>query len=343
MEVRESQIEDVFATYPRILQETLGLPYELSILFRQYEVPAGKLDLLCAGANRLLLIELKVEPFRSQFIQQVKGYLNDLHQLQASDRLINIPIEAYLLCPSFGPREMDECQKEQIFPAEYSPERVLTAFFQQLRTVASFVAIKPSDHGVWNIHLTHRALYLLRDASDPKAIAKTTGLSSKTVGNHFRLCEELGLMRTIKGRHYLTDLGIRYVAGRDPSYPDRYLSEEQAALLRDFIVKDPFASPAIFGIYSIVECVFTLARNEYPVKVADVLDYFRETVGKRKIWVRDKSSFHGTKMYSNYAYELGLLGKVHDKFLLTPEGMRFVLLLQLHKGIKVVDALREKQ
>lgn len=44
-------------------------------------------------------------------------------------------------------------------------------------------------------------------------------------------------------------------------------------------------------------------------------------------------------MYSNYATELGLIGKIARQFYLTPVGIRFILLLQLHKAIKIVDAL----
>ena len=53
-----------------------------------------------------------------------------------------------------------------------------------------------------------------------------------------------------------------------------------------------------------------------------------------------KAAFNGTKMYSNYAIEIGLIGRIGDKFSVTPNGVGFILLLQLHKTIKTVDALR---
>jgi len=36
---------------------------------------------------------------------------------------------------------------------------------------------------------------------------------------------------------------------------------------------------------------------------------------------------------------LGLIGRIGDKFYITPDGVKFILLLQLHKSIKIVDAL----
>jgi hypothetical protein len=44
-------------------------------------------------------------------------------------------------------------------------------------------------------------------------------------------------------------------------------------------------------------------------------------------------------MYSNYAIELGLLGRSGDTFYLTPDGIRFILLLQLHKSLKMIDVV----
>jgi hypothetical protein len=44
-------------------------------------------------------------------------------------------------------------------------------------------------------------------------------------------------------------------------------------------------------------------------------------------------------MYSNYAAELGLLGKSGESLYLTPDGIRFILLLHLHKSLKMIDVV----
>ena len=70
-----------------------------------------------------------------------------------------------------------------------------------------------------------------------------------------------------------------------------------------------------------------------------IMNYFRESSGKHFEWSTRKTTLDGNKMYSNYATELGLIGRVGDKFYITPDGISFILLLQLHKTIKVIDAL----
>jgi len=69
------------------------------------------------------------------------------------------------------------------------------------------------------------------------------------------------------------------------------------------------------------------------------MNYFRESSGKHFDWSTEKTTLDGSKMYSNYATELGLIGRIGEKLYITPDGIRFVLLLQLHKAIKMVDAL----
>ena len=44
-------------------------------------------------------------------------------------------------------------------------------------------------------------------------------------------------------------------------------------------------------------------------------------------------------MYVHYAAQLGMLARFGQQVYLTPAGFRFVLLLQLHKALKLLDAL----
>lgn len=337
--IRESQIEDIFAIYPIIFCESVGLKEDASLLFRQYTLPSGRLDLLFAAADKLVLVELKVEPFEDDFIGQLGQYVKDLADLQQKGLLIEAPIKAYLLCPVISHNQKEKCQENGILAVQYSPDEVLAAFFQRLRPIVNFITIKPSDHGLWNIHLINKTIYTLASLSQVSSIAAHLGKSPKTVSNQLRFAEELCLVTSLKSRYYLTDLGNKFVLSKDKGYPDDYLSEQQAAMIRDFIIKDPFKTSTIFGIYVMAESVFTLARNHYPVSIDLLYEYFRDTCGKHFQWSTEKTLLHGTRMYSNYCIELGLLGKFGDKLFLTPEGFRFILLLQLHKAIKVVDAI----
>ncbi len=339
LKVRESQIEDVLATYPELTQRLISSKHELRLIARQMPVTSGRIDLLFVSGTRLLLVELKVEPFKKAFLSQVKSYAHDLRELQNQGGLIESPIEALLLCPLFATDDEKGCLREGVQPVTYSPEEVLLQFFRELGALSRFVSLRPSDHGLWNIHLIHRALYSLPAHQTIASIARATGLSTRSVANHLRFARDLRLVVYRQQRVQLTETGEAYVAARDSDMPAGFTSEHQTEILRNLIIKDPFASPTIFGIYTLVEAVFALSRNGYPVPWDSVTTYFREASGKRFEWAASKTEYHGTRMYSNFAAELGLLGRIGQNLYLTPDGLRFILLLQLHKSIKMIDAL----
>jgi hypothetical protein len=340
--IRESQIEDILATHPDITREILGTHEELSLLNRQKVLPSGnKLDLLFACGTKLILVELKVEPFQDEFIAQINGYREELVNLQTNNKLVNGEVIAYLLCPSLNAKQKQMCLDKCVQPIEYSPELILESFFARLKNLANFITLKPADHGLWNLHLLNRLLYALPKVSTKHALVNETGLSSSTISSYLLFAQELCLVKQEdKQKYVLTDLGKQYVWNRMPDAPDDYIVEDQIRLIQEFIINDPFATPAIFGIYTMVDVIFTLSKNVYPVPVDLVLSNFRDSSGKFFQWASKKAALDAVKMYSNYATELGLLGRIGDKFYLTPNGVRFILLLQLHKAIKMVDALQ---
>jgi len=341
MEVRESQIEDVLATYPDITKEMMGIHDDLTLLARQKLLPSGnRLDLMFVSGTRLKLLELKVGAFQKQFVDQVIQYKHELEQLQSEDKLVAGHIDAYLLCSDMTEVQKQECLDSDVYPVEYSPESVLDSFFARLSRQAGFIVLKPADHGLWAIHLLNRLLYTIDEAQEKKQLSTKLGLSESTIGSYLRFAQELYLVEKRGKVFILTGLGKKYVWNKDPKMPDDYISDEQTKVLQEFIIKDPFASRVILGIYTMVEVVFTLAKNTYPVPLDMVTSNFRESSGKFFEWSSPKSAADGTKMYSNYAIELGLIGRIGNKFYITPDGVRFILLLQLHKAMQIIDSLR---
>ena len=341
MEVRESQVEDVLATYPDITREIVGIHDDLTLLSRQKLLPSGnRLDLLFVSGTRLKLLELKISAFQKQFMDQVIQYKHELEQLQSEDKLVNGHIDVYLLCSAMTEAQKQECFENGVYPVEYSPESALDSFFARLSRQAGFIFLKPADHGLWAIHLLNRLLYAMSEAQEKNQLSAQLGLSESTIGSYLRFAEELHLVEKRNKKFLLTDLGKKYVWNRDSRAPVDYISDEQTKILQEFIIKDPFASRVILGIYTMVEVVFNLAKNTYPVPLDIVNSNFRETSGKFFEWSSPKSALDGTKMYSNYAIELGLIGRLGDKFYITPDGVRFILLLQLHKAMQIVDSLR---
>lgn len=338
--VSEAAIEDVFATYPQILADVLGISGDLQLIARQKQVASGRIDLLYVLKSRLLLIELKIEGYYSRFLTQVSGYRSDLIKLQESDELVSGEIETFLLTTGFGTNDLKDCQNAKVNLISYEPSVVLATFYERMAGLSNFLTIKPKDYGIWNIHVINRVLYLLPEYNTVPALTKVMEKNSaNTLRNHLQFASQLGLVHRFKDKYLLTDLGLKFVKLRDEKLSQLTVSEPQIELIREHIVKDPFASNVIFGIYSLVESVFILSRNSYPVDINFVITYFRESVGKRYDWDTTRSAFLGAHAFTNFGVELGLLAKAGDNILLTPAGFRFILMLQLHKGIKIVDSL----
>ncbi len=339
--IRESQIEDILVMYPEIAAHLLHAPADITPIARQKWLPSGgRLDIVYVSGSKFLLVELKVESYKPQFLNQVITYRHDLLALQAAKEFPQGEIEAFLLVPKIDKTYLTSCAEKKVIAIEYSPDEVLAAFHERMSTTTKFLSLKPVDHGIWNIHLISKMLWLLDHGTPVSDLNTELKLAARTLSNRIRFAFDLHLVNGVSGRLQLTDRGREYVAAHDKDVGFDKLSEGQAQVLRDLIVKSPYLSPAIFGIYSVVDSVFTLARNTYPVLQEILLPFYRDAVGKHFEWQTPKAMLHGVRMYSNYAIDLGLLGKVGDKFYLTPSGTQFILLLQLHKSINVIDAIR---
>jgi hypothetical protein len=96
----------------------------------------------------------------------------------------------------------------------------------------------------------------------------------------------------------------------------------------------------VFGIYAIVESAFLLARNSYPIEFSALRETFMVVGGKVADWKRDRAKTTATYTFLNFAIDLGLMGKIGDKVFITPSGFKFILMLQLHKSIEMIDSLQ---
>jgi hypothetical protein len=341
MEIREAQIEDVLVNAPTLTKRILKLDDEPRLLVRQMILPSGRLDMLYTYRSDLLLIELKVVPFQLKFVKQVLGYKTDLLQYQNQKQLIYGEIQSYLLCTSFTESQKNAAHTSGVICAEYNPEEVLQYFYQNLKPIATFVEKKPIDIGIWNIHLIHDFIYLLEQTDSVDNLRTLVGGSARTLYNKIKFANELRLVNWEPHRDkiYLTPFGEEYVKRKDLILTQR-LSEGQAELLKDFVMQNPYESSIILGIASIVEAVFALAKNTYPVPMNQLIEYFTAHAGKHFDWQTHKAKYSATRMYSNYAIDLGLMAKSGEAIYLTPEGFRFTIQMQLHKSLKMVESVR---
>lgn len=339
MEIREKQIEDILVSSPSLVQRTFGMEEEPRLIGRQIIVPSGRLDMLYTYQQYLFLIELKVATFQKRFITQVLDYKKDLHLMQQQGKLIGGEIVPCLLMPKATKNGREEIEAHHILLQEYNPEDILNYFYsERLKPITSFSELKPIDIGIWNIHLINKFIYHLTATNSVKELQAIVGGSTKTLYNKIRFANELGLLNWSKNGDYiaLTQLGEKYIAAKD-DYLGQALSEDQAKQLKDYVMQNPYASCVSLGIASIVECVFTLSKTCYPVQIAQLEQYFAVYSGKSLEWQTSTAKIYGAKMYSNYAIDLGLLAKNDTSIYLTPEGIKFVVQMQLHKSLKLMN------
>jgi len=341
MDIRESQIEDVLVSAPILTKNILQLDDEPRLLVRQMIIPSGRLDLLYAYQTKLLLIELKVVSFQQKFVKQVLDYKSDLIAYQEQGKLLRGEILPYLLCPSIREEQRKAAAATGVICTDYQPEEVLQFFYQNFKPIASFTEVKPIDIGIWNLHLVHDFIYLLTNTNSVSRLQQLVGGSPRTLYNKIKFASELRLINWKPNRDAiaLSDFGKEYVEHRDNALPQR-LSEAQVELLRRFVIQNPYESSIVLGIASVVEAVFALAKNTYPIPMPHLMQYFSYHAGKHFDWQTDKAKYSATRMYSNYAVDLGLLAKSGDTIYLTPEGFRFTIQMQLHKSLKMMESLK---
>jgi hypothetical protein len=341
MEIRESQIEDILVTSPELTKNILNLDEDPKLIGRQIILPSGRLDMLYTYRTTLLLLELKIVAFQRKFIQQILNYKNDLYDFQQNGKLISGNIIPFLVLPKFNNNNLKIAEKNGIKCCEYHPENILKYFYsEKLKPITSFVELKPIDIGIWNIHLINKFIFKLQQTNSVQELQNRYDGTSKTLYNKIKFAHELGLIswRPNKDSIELTEFGKEYVDATDKTFLNQ-LSDKQIILLRNYVMQNPYSSSVVLGIASLVESVFALSKSTYPVSLSQLINYFTCYSGKIYDWQTPKAQFNGTRMYSNYAIELGLLAKNNEHVYLTPDGFKFVIQMQLHKSIKLMNNL----
>ncbi len=340
--IRESEVESAFVLNLLLLKKILRLNFDPKLIARQLKLYSGeqRLDLLLLSGTDICLVEIKINEFVVDNLNQILEYKKELEILQGKGELISGNIKSYLLVSDFLPINIQQCQLNDVILIKYSPLEVLESFYKNLSASASFLKLKPNDYGVYSLGLMNRTLSKISEGiTEKKKISIATRLSKESTKNHIIIAEEFGIVRQRGINLFLTDLGDKFVSKikRDISFDE--LNIEQAEILKEFIIKDPFYSSTVFGVYSIVESAFVLSRNQYPVQFEDLVEMFKKICGKQTEWKTKRSQTTATYTFLRFAIDLGLLGKIGKKVILTPSGVKFILMLQLHKSIGMVEYL----
>lgn len=340
--ISESQIEDALVANLSYLVKILRLAGDLRIVGRQLWLKDGdkRLDLLLSLKKNLYLVELKITKYSEDFLYQIIEYRDELVRLQDQGELVSGNIISYLLVTEATTKQVAFAKTQGVFVVIYEPLDVLKNYYENLAAVAPFLKIKPNDYGVFSLGLINRVLIkLFEGETEQSKIASLVKLSKGSVHNHLKVAKEFGLVRQRGGHYFLTDIGDKYAVKVNKDLLVDQISQEQIEILKQFISKDPFYSATVFGVYSIVESAFLLSRNSYPVELRDLQKMFQVVSGKTNEWISSKSLSTATYTFLNFSIDLELLGKIGKKVVITPAGFKFILMLQLHKSIEMIESL----
>ena len=343
--IQESEVEDALVANLTYLNRLLGFDFDLKLISRQLKLKDGeqRIDLLLLHSKDIILIELKVTRFYEEHLKQISDYIDELEKLQANGQLISGNIKGYILVTEFKKSELEFFRNTNVQLVKYEPVEVLKEYFDNLSEVAPFLKIRPNDYGVYSFGLINRAIKKLGEGiNDKEKIIEQTQLSKFSIHNHLRVAKEFGLVRERSKKYFLTDLGDKFLAQMQDGKLADEISKQQAEIIKQFVAKDPFYSSTVFGIYSVVESAFLLSRNIYPIEFADLIQMFKTVSGKKFEWQAQRAQQTATYTFLGFATELGLLGKIGKQIVITPAGFRFILMLQLHKSIEMIESLNSK-
>lgn len=336
MEISERVIEDILSSDKSIVAGMLGLQAtELELLARQKVVPSGKLDMLFVYRDELILVELKAVPFYVEIIGQISNYYADLLELQNLNRLLKSPIRKIVLVTGFSEQDLSSCHANDIQLLSYDPKVVLEDYYRNFRELSYFLTLQSGDFGVVRLGLLRQTIHHIAQGEELKEIAERENRSIRTIRNRVSVAMQLNLVAKFRDKFYLTEYGEKFTAYRN-SIDDR-LSREQVDMLQTFVRENPFYSAMTYTILSFVESVFVLAKNRHPVPQELVREHFVTSVGKIATWSKAKSKLTASYIYANYAIELEFISRIDKGLYLAPAGINAVLLLQLHRSIKLIE------
>lgn len=337
--VTEKVIEDIFTTDKSLLAKVLSVNQsDLSQIARQKKFDNRRImDMLYLFQNELLLIELKAVPFYQDIISQINDYYDELVKLQSQSKLIKTKINKIILVTDAQKDHFTLCEKENIKLIKFDLETILTGYYQNFRELSAFLNIQPSNRGVTRLYLIKSTLKLLSQGKSFNEICKIENKSTNTIHNRFAVAGLMGLVEKDKGNHTLTSFGKSLIKAED-KISDEKFNVKQFELISDFVKENPFFSQITFSIMSVVDTVFILSKAEYPVKYDTFQDFFVRSLGKDKTWTQPKAQLTGTYHFANYAEELGFIQKVANYLFLTPKGIQAILIFQLNRSIKLINA-----
>ena len=337
----EKILEDIFSSDKRLLANILSVnPSDLIQIARQKRFDnQRKLDLLYLYKNELLLIELKAVPFYQDLINQVNDYYKELQRLQSQSKLIKGNIHKIVLVTQANKSNYTRCETEKIKLIEFDLEDVLNQYYQRFKELSAFLNIEPSARGVTRLYLLKTTLSLLNEGHSFEEICKIENMAHNTIFNRLAVARLLNLVEKNKKGYIITGLGNKIINAESKIAEERF-NETQFEILSEFVKENPFFSQITFSIMSVVDTIFILSKAGYPVNYDTFQDFFVRSLGKDKSWKQPRAKLTGTYHFANYAEELGFIQRIRKDLFLTPKGVQAILIFQLNRAIRLINARR---
>ncbi len=226
-------------------------------------------------------------------------------------------------------------------------EKFLIKFYQEKIQKLDFFSNKPVNFMVTHF-LINKMLYKLYNNGPltPKDLIecvyaedfdhkKTEWLIN---GTYFPFGKFFNLLKIDnQERITLTRLGKVYVES-DNSRP-KDISELLSSVIRDWIVYNPFKSKVVNEIYYIVESALELMRNNEIISDLDFGNYFALKSGKFYEWKKLETKKTHFNNYRNLCEGLRLIKTFNKNLLLTQEGYKFIIQLQLNRVREMFNLL----
>lgn len=226
-------------------------------------------------------------------------------------------------------------------------KEALEEFYSKIIKELDFFTRKPVNAMV-NRFLINRMLYELYEKGplSPKDLINTVykeGFNHKKPewlinGTYFPFARDFHLVKkdNLK-RICLTKLGKKYVEADKKRPID--ISSPQAQVIRDYIIKNPFKSKIINGIYNFVEVVLEILRNPSMPSEIELINYYTCKSGKLMEWIEEKTRKTQYKYYKNLCVELELICEIEKRLFITPIGYSLIIQLQLNRVREMVNPI----
>lgn len=341
--ISEAQIEAALVSNLSYLSYILRLDKPVTLIAKQLILSnsQNRVDLLLSCGNKICLVELKVVSYQEAWLNQVIAYRDEIKTLQFQQKLLSGDVDCYLLvCGKITESQINQCKSESVALISYDTIEVLKHYFNNVCGFASFLTKKPNDYGVFNFGLINRTLLVVsKGFAKESDITKNCKLSQRSVHNHLKFASEFGLVRKRNGLHFLTDFGHSFIESANEETRLSILSPNQKVLLKNFITKDPFYSATVYGVFCLLESAIILSKTSYPIDLENLQILFRTVAGKSAEWKAKRTLSTATYSFLNFAIDLDILSKSGKQIVITPDGFSFILMLELHKSLKMVEGI----